>query len=455
MNPLFEDVIANDSKDLVNFIIMTLHEELNKAPRQSLSAILNQTIDQTNPMVVLNNFVKSFVNENQLIISDLFYAMSCTGTQCSGCNIIKYNYQTYFFLIFPLEEVRKYKIEKLQNQFIMTNQNFMNVNPMLYQQNLFNYQLNLQNINSKNNLSSSFKLLIENLWPNNYIQNKNKYFAPEEFKKKISDMNPLFRGIAANDSKDLVNFIIMTLHSELNKNSNKNPNNNYEILDQSKKNLVFNNFCKEFAENNNSIISDLFYSTNCNETKCSNCKIQIDNYQIYFFIIFPLEEVRKYKMQLNQLNNYNNVVNIYDCFDYDRKVNLMTGENSMYCNKCKKTCDFYMSTKLITGPKILIIILNRGKGIEFNVKINFFEILNLSNYIEFNNIDNTGCNYKLIGVITHIGESGMGGHFIAYCRDPISDGWHKYNDAIVTDVINFQTEVIDFAMPYLLFYQKI
>ena len=159
--------------------------------------------------------------------------------------------------------------------------------------------------------------------------------------------------------------------------------------------------------------------------------------------------------KFNQFNNYNNVVNIYDCFDYDRKINLMSGENSMYCNSCKKTCDFCMSTKLITGPKILIIILNRGKGIEFNVKINFLEILNLSNYIEFNNIDNAGCNYKLIGVICNNAESGMGGHFIAYCKDPLTDTWHKYNDAIVTDVINFQTEVIDCAMPYLLIYQKI
>ena len=49
----------------------------------------------------------------------------------------------------------------------------------------------------------------------------------------------------------------------------------------------------------------------------------------------------------------------------------------------------------------------------------------------------------------------MSGHFIAYCRDPILGKWHKYNDAIVNEVIDFQNEVINFAMPYLLFYQKI
>ena len=110
-----------------------------------------------------------------------------------------------------------------------------------------------------------------------------------------------------------------------------------------------------------------------------------------------------------------------------------------------------MSNNLVTGPEILILLLNRGQGIQFNVKINFVEYLNLYNYIE---MKNTGFNYQLIGVITHIGDSSMSGHFIAYCRDPISGLWHKYNDAIVNEVNNFQEEVINYGNPYLLFYEK-
>ena len=146
------------------------------------------------------------------------------------------------------------------------------------------------------------------------------------------------------------------------------------------------------------------------------------------------------------------MIDIYDCFNYDKKINVMSGDNSMYCNYCKQTCMNSMCTTLTTSPEVLILLLNRGKGIEFNVNINFYEKINLFNYIQYNN---TGFNYKLIGVITHIGESGMGGHFIAYCHDPLFDQWHKYNDAIVTQVSDFQNEVINFAMPYLLFYQKI
>ena len=309
--------------------------------------------------------------------------------------------------------------------------------------------------NNKNNLTGSFKLLIEKLWPNNYgFNNQQKDYAPNEFKTRISAMNPLFKGVAANDAKDLVNFIIMTLHEELNEANHINNNNNI-FLDQRNQQVMFSSFVENFKNSNKSIISDLFYAINCNITQCGGCGVQTFNYQTYFFIVFPLEEVRKFKLSNynNQIMNfnYNNVVDIYECFEYDKKINIMSGANAMYCNYCKQTCQSSMCTVLTTGPQILILLLNRGKGIEFDVKINFYEDLNLFNYIQMNN---TGFNYKLIGVITHIGESGMGGHFIAYCRGPIYNGWYKYNDSIVTPVINFQSEVINFAMPYLLFYQK-
>ena len=213
--------------------------------------------------------------------------------------------------------------------------------------------------------------------------------------------------MAANDAKDLVNFIIMTLHEELNKIKNGQIINNNIIPDQTNPQLMFNNYAQYFIANNQSIISDLFYGINCNITQCGGCGIQTYNFQTYFFIVFPLEEVRKFKYNINQFNNFNynannNVVDIIDCFNYDKKINVMSGDNSMYCNYCKLTCTSSMCTNLTTGPEVLILLLNRGKGIEFDVKINFTEYLNLFNYIKYKN---TGFKYKLIGVITHMSES--------------------------------------------------
>ena len=323
------------------------------------------------------------------------------------------------------------------------------------------FKNNDKDFTNKKTLSFSFKTLIDNLYPEDYNSESNKYYSPEEFKQKISTLNPLFEGIAANDAKDLVNFIIMQLHDELNKvKGDKVQNNNF--IDQRNPSLVLNNFVNNFTSKNQSIISDLFYAMNKTITRCSGCNATIYNYQTYFFLVFPLEEVRKFKYQNNNNfynnyinnniinNNYNNVT-IFDCFEYDKKENYMTGENKMYCNYCKGYADNIITTYLETGPEILILLLNRGKGIEFEVKVNFYEKLDLSKYIGYKN---TGFNYELIGVITHIGESGMGGHFIAYCRDFNTKQWLKFNDAIVTEVNDFKNEVINFANPYLLFYQK-
>ena len=335
----------------------------------------------------------------------------------------------------------------------------------------FKYHNNSEFNNSKS-LSSSFKTLIENLWNKNTTK---KYYAPNDFKEKISILSPLFKGVAANDAKDLINFLIMTLHEELNKV--KNPVNNYcsnIFQDQRNSYLMFQNFIKEFTNQNQSIVSDLFYAMNCNTIQCWRCRNRSYNYQTYFFLIFPLEEVRIHNINECQKEYYSNIFNysnnkcyynlnkhidannkkvtIYDCFNYGLKIDTMAGDNAMYCKYCNQTLPSNMRTTLVTGPKILIIILNRGKGIEFDVKLNFHEELDLGNYIE---LKDTGTQYKLIGVITHMGGSDMSGHFIATCRDPFSNKWYKFNDATVSEVIDFKNEVINYAMPYVLFYEKV
>ena len=366
------------------------------------------------------------------------------------------------------------QIEKLVNYFKYNN--------------YINEVCNKYKKNNENCLTVSFKELVENLWPSvyeyistkyNHKNSNNPYFAPYKFKKKISEMNSLFQGAQANDSKDLVNFIIMTLHEELNRpNNNIYPDESNINIDQTNPLIVYQYFLKHFNKENNSIISELFYALNGTCSKCSKCNIQKYNFQAYFFLIFPLEEVRKYKINqlLNQFNLMNqnmmninpilyqqylstfqlsidniNSVNIYDCFEYNQKIDYFTGENSMFCNFCNEQLPAYYQTLIYTAPEILIIVLNRGKGIEFNIKLEFLEELNLMNFIYFKE---TGVFYKLIGVVTHLGESGASGHFISYCWSPIDEKWYRYNDDIVSKVTDFKKEIIDFAMPYILFFQK-
>ena len=120
--------------------------------------------------------------------------------------------------------------------------------------------------NKSDSLTKSYKKVIDILWQSNSNQelaknSNNYYYIPNDFKNKISSMNPLFARFQANDAKYLLQFIIMTLHEELNKiEKNKNDANSSfysnKSMDQSNEQEVLNNFVKDFAKYNRSIISD-------------------------------------------------------------------------------------------------------------------------------------------------------------------------------------------------------
>ena len=101
----------------------------------------------------------------------------------------------------------------------------------------------------------------------------------------------------------------------------------------------------------------------------------------------------------------------------------------MYCNNCKRQMNSTYQTFLYYAPEILILVLNRGTGIQFKISLEFYEQLDIRNYFEASNT--TGGVYDLIGVVTHMGESGASGHFIAACKSPIDNRWYKYNDDLV------------------------
>ena len=174
-----------------------------------------------------------------------------------------------------------------------------------------------------------------------------------------------------------------------------------------------------------------------------------------------MNQINQNIMQLNQefANNTNkinllnsNMVDIYDCFDYNEKTEEFTGDNSMYCDFCKNTFPSTFKTILYNGPDVLIVVLNRGQGIQFKVKLKFDFQLNLFKYLENKN---SGVIYELIGVVTHMGESGASGHFIATCKCFANGNWYQFNDDLVFPVSNFNEQLLNYAMPYILFFKKI
>ena len=292
--------------------------------------------------------------------------------------------------------------------------------------------------------------LIKNLWNE---KNNNKPYSPYSFKDVLSQENELFAGIQANDSKDLINFLIERLHQELNVIKEKNNNENFYQINQLNENEALQFFLKDFTSNFNSIISKLFYGILETKSQCKGCNMIKFNFQLYSFLEFPLQHINQYfynngKRPLFTQDGKNPDVDLYECFEYNRKIDLMNGENQMYCNICNKLCDATYTNFIYSGPNYLIINLNRGRGAVYECKVNFPEQLNLFNYVSYKHGITA---YELYAVICHLGPSSMSGHFVAYCRNRIDNKWYLYNDAFVSlcDKPKQYTE----GMPYILFYR--
>ena len=367
---------------------------------------------------------------------------------------------------------------------------FYHVKPLIEE--LINYNLP-KNLFQQMPMTFAFLDVIRQLSFDKSIAGK-----PILFKNVIS-MNPLFSGIQANDSKDLILYFLEKIDNELTlldlASKNKNIFNTIKSVQFFNNEPELQNILNVFVTNHKSIFSDLFYGFMSQTIECSKCKQRLTNYQIFNFIIFPIENVYNSKKGNNRNNNFkenktfirpagkpsssywstsssvigsfhsnqnrsyvqNNYndrfdtgkksVTLDDCFENEIDDINFKGDNQIYCNRCRKLLDAKGQNRIFSSPHVLILILNRGKANQFDCDVEFDENINIGKYVV-----SKACptKYKLIGVISHFGESSMSGHFIADCRH-FDDKWYCFNDGIVTGPSGRYTKR---GTPYILFYQN-
>jgi ubiquitin C-terminal hydrolase len=360
--------------------------------------------------------------------------------------------------------------------------------------------VNDDKIDEKLELTYSFKKLIEGLaFTNlkkfkidrryNRVTGENiKSFKPENFKEVLSKKNPLFKGIKANDSKDLIIYLFQEMDKELTLR-----NNNSETMKMFIGNNESETEKENFKEYHNSIFGDLFYGFQKTDMICYDCRNCNSTYNVFNNLILPIEKTYNslndenkkknrnnnavnmfnpqtcqtfnrrpglsssvnYNYGYNNYNNFNSTpdlprkLTVYDCLKELLKDEILSGDNQIYCNKCRKMCISINRTTLYKTPNILILILNRGKGNSFDCEIEFSKNLDLSRYNIINK--DSPKQYELFGVISHIGESSDEGHFIAYCKH-FDDNWYMFNDSIAKTV--GENELTN-GVPYILFYRNI
>ena len=318
--------------------------------------------------------------------------------------------------------------------------------------------LNENFISKKNNLTLSYRNLLVELF-----LTQQKVVVPEIFKSVIGELNPLFQGKHAADSKDLLFFLIERLHLENNFENKNIPNiqkNFYQLeIESRNEQLMLQNFWMDYNQKANSIFSKTFYGITESIMDCKGCGIRKFSFQSFNMQIFQLKKLKEDKVLKCQNNG---ILSLYDAFVLSQMPELLINDNMIYCNHCKALKEGVHQQIIYQLPKVLIIILNRGRNnADFNEGFNFPPILDLSKQNVIIN-PNSPKFFYLCGVITHFGESGSSGHFIAYCRNNMNDNFTFYNDSIVSEVsvetaisYNISNDPTEKKTPYILFYHYI
>ena len=359
MNPIFKGVQANDSKDLILFLLETMDKELtlrnNKT--EQMENFYGNSEDELKP----ENFKKC----HNSIFADIFYGFQKSVIKCEKCGTENNTYNVMNFLIFHLE--------KTYNELNQQKNNNNNMNN------------DMSNINNQYNMN------------NPYLQN-NQY-----------NMNNMYNN--------------MNYQYNMN-NMYNNMNNQYNM------NNMYNNM--------NRITNN--YSNNYN-----NFRSGVSQNSLKPLTSQPLRRSKNNNM--NNIQNEKKKLTLDECFEHNRNAENLTGENQIYCNNCKCNTNAVMYDEIHKAPNVLIIILNRGKGNIFECDLDFPHAIDLSKYITNSESPKS---YELIGVISHLGQSSLEGHFIAYCKH--FDGcWYIFNDSIVKQI----DENKDFkGIPYILFYKN-
>ena len=176
----------------------------------------------------------------------------------------------------------------------------------------------------KNHNKKKFKIDLEYC---NEDKNSKDYVEPKRFKDLISKENSLFKVVKANDSKDLIIFLLEGMDNELTKRNNNS----------SKKENFFGK-CEndlrdeQFKRTHNSIFAELFYGFQKTSMKCLSCNFVDENYSIFNFLIFPLEKIyNSLNQDITNNNNikYNNyMINNYvfrgNPYNYNNQINFPT-----------------------------------------------------------------------------------------------------------------------------------
>jgi ubiquitin carboxyl-terminal hydrolase 8 len=250
---------------------------------------------------------------------------------------------------------------------------------------------------------------------------------PRSFRSSLAVFKPVFKTSQQQDAHECIILILDKLHESIKMQVSININGTIRTSFDKRKKYAFDQYKAFLGKNGYSEINKLFYGQFESTITCKGCGNTSFRYDPYC------------SLEVEIPNGGNS---LYDCLDDYCFRELLQGEDSYNCEKCKCKQEATKMLQIWTLPKILIIQLKRFNFMlrKNNAHIQCPRKLNMNKYVTHpasiaSGSDQGGIQmYNLISTIEHSGNL-RGGHYIAKCNigqtTPNSNSWMIFNDASV------------------------
>ena len=211
----------------------------------------------------------------------------------------------------------------------------------------------------------------------------NKWFdAVKILRYNLVNKNQVLQTYQEIEPHILFTFLLKGLNKELNnpnKQKDKDKENKFMIINKLissiKKKETKLNYINSFLMKQDSYISNNFMGLIKEIRICKNCYLKTYKFHSYFFITFDLEKIA------SKINNSEEKVNLEQCFDYQKKEEVL---KDFMCNNCFKINPHSQNKFYYSGPVLLVINIKN----DFKNKISLFlnETLDIKEHIEFQDL---------------------------------------------------------------------
>uniref|UniRef100_A0A673GZD5 Ubiquitin carboxyl-terminal hydrolase n=1 Tax=Sinocyclocheilus rhinocerous TaxID=307959 RepID=A0A673GZD5_9TELE len=271
-------------------------------------------------------------------------------------------------------------------------------------------------------VAEEFSVIMKALWSGQY-----KMISPQDFKGTICKINNRFSSYEHQDSQELLLFLMDGLHEDLNK------------VQRSEQELSV--FFRNDTLLNESIIVVLFQGQFKSTVQCMSCQHKSRTFETFMYLTLEMTSSSKCSLQ--------------DCLKLFSKEERLTANNRFYCRHCKTHRDAIKKMQIWKVPPILLVHLKRFKydgrwREKLQTLVDFpLDNLDLSQYVigPKPNLKK----YSLYAVSNHYGGLD-GGHYTAYCKNPLKQRWFKFDDHEVSDI---SASSVRSAAAYIFFYSSL